>query len=108
MLEQSVEKSRAVKNAPGAVESLATQGDSVGDRIEEDITLADDAQANQDARLYAEQLRREKKLAFQAQIDDASTHQDYVPATSWLGMETVGGEKEFDTGKTFHGYALDN
>lgn len=73
----------------------------------EDYEPQDGFQAQQDARLYAQQLRLEEKAAWQAQVDDAPMHQDYIPASTWDGLEMVGGEKEWNTGRKYNGYACD-
>lgn len=75
-------------------------------RSTEDYEAEDHFQAQEDARLYARQLRVEEKAAWQAQVDDAPMHQDYIPASTWDGLEMVGGEKEWNTGRQFNGYSL--
>jgi len=56
-----------------------------------------------DVRAYAEEEYRQQRAKLQQQVDDAPMHQDYVPATSWEGLEMVGGETEWDRGRLFDG-----
>jgi len=52
----------------------------------------------------AEDQYRQDKAELQSQVEQAPTHEDYVPATTWEGLEMVGGEKEWDEGrKVFSG-----
>lgn len=62
-----------------------------------------DGQTADDVRVYEEQARREEKEILQAAIDEAPSHEAYVPANTWDGLERVGGEKEWDNGKQFRG-----
>jgi len=56
------------------------------------------------ARRMAEDQYRQDKAELQSQVEQAPTHEDYVPATTWEGLEMVGGEKEWDEGrKVFSG-----
>lgn len=68
--------------------------------------LLDEAQAREDARRYKLQLQRDEKTAQQAEVENAPNHQDYVPATTWDGLEMVGGEKEWDAGRKFKRYEI--
>jgi len=63
-----------------------------------------DAQTVEDVRMYEEQARREDKNILQAAVDDALNHEAYVPANTWDGLEKVGGEREWDSGRQFKGY----
>lgn len=63
-----------------------------------------DAQTAEDVRTYEEQARKEDKKILQAAVDDALNHEAYVPANTWDGIENVGGEKEWDSGRQFKGY----
>ena len=57
-----------------------------------------------DVREYERQARREERELFQQSVDDAPLHKKYVPKQTWDGMEMVGGEKEWDSGRrTFKG-----
>lgn len=55
--------------------------------------------------MYEARALQEEKDLFQAAVEDAANHEGYVPAQTWDGLETVGGEKEWNSGKVFKGYA---
>jgi len=57
-----------------------------------------------DVRTYEARALKEEKELFQAAVEDAPNHEGYVPAQTWDGLETVGGEKEWNSGKVFNGY----
>lgn len=57
-----------------------------------------------DITTYEAQALREEKELFQAAVLDAPNHEGYVPAQTWDGLETVGGEAEWNSGKVFKGY----
>jgi len=62
--------------------------------------------AVQDATLYEKQRRRDEQKAFQEAVEEAPEHEDYIPADTWDGLEIVGGETDWDTGRVFQGWVL--
>jgi len=60
-----------------------------------------------DIRMYEARALQEEKELFQAAVEDAPNHEGYVPAQTWDGLERVGGETEWNSGKVFKGYAAD-
>jgi len=60
-----------------------------------------------DVRMYEARALQEEKELFQAAVEDAPNHEGYVPALTWDGLERVGGEKEWNSGKVFKGYTTD-
>ena len=51
------------------------------------------------ARAMAEDQYRQERAELQQQVEQAPMHADYVPATTWEGLEMVGGETEWDEGR---------
>jgi hypothetical protein len=63
----------------------------------------EDGSTADDVRAYAAAEFAQQKTQMQQSVEDAPMHQDYIPATTWDGLEAVGGETEWDRGKRFEG-----
>lgn len=51
------------------------------------------------ARVMAQDQYRQERAELQQKVEQAPMHVDYVPATTWDGLEMVGGEKEWAEGR---------
>jgi hypothetical protein len=87
---------------PGAKDPYArpTPGSTSAPSVLEE---GEDASTADDVRAYAAAEFAQQKLQLQQSVEDAPMHQDYIPATTWDGLEVVGGETEWDRGKRFEG-----
>lgn len=85
---------------PAKTSSDSTTASAAASELEEGDLDVDSAAK---VRAYAEAEYKEAKAKEQQAVEDALMHQDYVPATSWEGLEMVGGEVEWDRGRVFEG-----
>lgn len=53
-------------------------------------------------REYRRRALWEEKEIFQQRVEDAPSHEGYVPKQTWDGMEMVGGETEWDSGRRIY------
>lgn len=87
--------------------NTTVQSAAIVDELEDnDLVVRDEAQVHEDTTRYADEVRRQEKKAAQAKVTSAPLHHDYVPATTWDGLQTVGGERELPqvTARTFKRY----
>lgn len=75
----------------GYDEDVVTVGGEYGNSSDEWVDI-DELRNNQ------RQATQEERDRFQQAVDEAPSHREYVPATSWHGLEVVGGEKEWSVG----------
>jgi len=86
---------------PGAADPYARPAKSAAGTASSPLEEGDQVDEATDVRAYAEEEYRQQRAKLQQQVEDAPLHQDYVPATTWEGLEMVGGEVEWDRGRLF-------
>ena len=71
--------------------------------IQQDIPRPEHPLASLSREEHDELVIQEQREAYQQSVDDAYDHAEYVPAEDWNGLEIVGGEAEWDTGRIYQG-----